>query len=276
MRNRILFPLSLLMALTLCVSQGCNNTKSEDPTTGEAKQSPKTAATGKKTSAGGKKTSAEGKKKPVENASAPKADQAPADGQPAPPAGERAQVVIEPEVPTGDGLLTPDPLDSEAPPVVPVVEMTKGHADTCLVKVGDQLPAGQLPDLAGKPQDLAKLFGDKLTVVVFFREGQDASLTELSDLAVGVASPLSRRGVKVVGVCERGAAANAEAICKQAGVSFPVLLDADGAYFSRLATGKMPRTYLLDNTGKILWFDIDYTRDTRHDLREALRTLVAK
>jgi peroxiredoxin len=270
MRNRILLPFGLLMALAICVaSQGCNNTKTEDPGSGGDKQT-------NKTSAGGKKTSAGGKKKPTENPDDPKPENPPDDGKPETPANDGAQVVIEQEVPKGDGLLTRDPLDSEVPPVVPVVEMTKGHADSCLVKVGDQLPAGQLPDLAGKAQDLSKLFGDKLTVVVFFREGQDASLTELSDLAVGVASPLSRRGVKVVGVCERGAAATAAAICKQAGVSFPVLLDADGAYFGRLATGKMPRTYLLDNTGKILWFDIDYTRDTRHDLREALRALVAR
>jgi hypothetical protein len=36
----------------------------------------------------------------------------------------------------------------------------------------------------------------------------------------------------------------------------------------------MPRTYLLDPTGKILWFDVEYSRSTRRDLSEALDAMV--
>jgi len=261
--------ISLLWALFVCialVSAGCNS-KTE---TKDAANAPAKLGANAKPSETAKKPKAADK-------AAPSSDDKTPDADPEPEANldTGAQVVIEKEVPRGDGVLTPTPLDSEKP-VVPVVQMTEQHAATCLVKVGDALPAGELPDLAGKNQELSKLFGEKLTIVVFFREGQDESTSEIADLAAGVASPLAGRGVKVIGVCERGAAESTREICQKAGVSYPVLLDADGAYFARLATGKMPRTYLVDPLGKVLWFDIDYSRGTRHDLREALRALVAK
>jgi peroxiredoxin len=261
MRNRIFLVFGLLTAVSLCIaSQGCT----DGAKTEKDQDLPKSAS--------GKKTSAEGKKKTPEVPDGTGDTQEPQDKQPG-----AAQVVMEPEVPKGDGLLTPDPLDPETPPEVPKVEMTQQHAQTCLVNVGDKLPNAQLPGLTGQSYELSKLFGEKFTVVVFFRDSDDASLTELADLEYGVGPLTTReRGVKVIGVCESGAPASIDATCKKAGVTFPILLDTEGVYFKRLATGKMPRTYLLDNTGTILWFDIDYTRDTRHDLREALRALVKK
>ncbi len=36
----------------------------------------------------------------------------------------------------------------------------------------------------------------------------------------------------------------------------------------------MPRTYLVDSQGKILWFDMEYSRSTRRDLRDAIRVVL--
>jgi hypothetical protein len=33
----------------------------------------------------------------------------------------------------------------------------------------------------------------------------------------------------------------------------------------------LPRTYLLDSSGKILWFDLEYSRSTRRELNQAIR-----
>jgi peroxiredoxin len=195
-----------------------------------------------------------------------------ATGKPQP----KAQVVIEPHAPASDdGILAPDLLDSSRAEV-PTVVMSQQHQETCLVNVGDTMPDARLTDLNGKEQELSKLLGDRLTVVFFWTAADRSSLEELGDLAAKVASPLAAQGVKVVGICERDPADEARKACEQAGVSYPVLLDPGGTFFSQVATRRLPRTYLIDATGKILWFDIEYTAPTRHDLREALRALVAK
>ena len=49
------------------------------------------------------------------------------------------------------------------------------------------------------------------------------------------------------------------------------LVDADRAYFRQVATEKLPRTYLLDRNGKILWFDLEYSRSMRRELQNAIQ-----
>ena len=87
--------------------------------------------------------------------------------------------------------------------------MSKQHQDTCLVNVGDTMPDARLADLNGKEQDLAKLLGDRLTVIFFWTVTDRHSVDELGDLAAKVASPLAAKGVKVVGICERDSAEEA-------------------------------------------------------------------
>ena len=58
---------------------------------------------------------------------------------------------------------------------------------------------------------------------------------------------------------------------KQLGVKVPVLLDPEGDLLAKVSTGRLPRTYLVDEKGKILWFDMEYSNTTRRDLRDAIR-----
>jgi hypothetical protein len=59
-------------------------------------------------------------------------------------------------------------------------------------------------------------------------------------------------------------------------VKYPVLLDADGQALAKLATRKLPRTYLLDAAGKIVWLDIEYSRSTWRDLRQSIQFLLSQ
>jgi hypothetical protein len=54
-----------------------------------------------------------------------------------------------------------------------------------------------------------------------------------------------------------------------------VLCDPEQSLLARVAPGKVPATYLLDAAGKVLWFDIEYSRSTRRELAEAIRYTLA-
>jgi peroxiredoxin len=185
----------------------------------------------------------------------------------------QTEIVVDKVPAAGAGILTADPLDSPNP-VVPVVAMSDQHAATCLIKVGDAMPAAILPDINGEDRDLGKLLGERLTIVLFWTPENRSSVDELGELAAKIASALHARGVRVVGVCEQGTAETAKSIAEAAGASFPIMLDNDGAFMSHVATSKLPRTYLLDPSGKILWFDIEYSRAMWQDLRTSLRALL--
>jgi hypothetical protein len=50
-------------------------------------------------------------------------------------------------------------------------------------------------------------------------------------------------------------------------------MDFDGAYFAKVATGTLPRIYVLDSHGKVLWFDLGYSTSTRDKLKQTIRSV---
>ena len=154
---------------------------------------------------------------------------------------------------------------------MPQVSLTHGLAETCRVQVGDNLPDLQLDDLEGHQQSLAKLYGAKLTVVLFWNGTKPTALDELRDLGPDVLNRFSGNGVAVVGVNTLDNPQSARELVGQAGARYPNLSDPQGEAFKQVATTKVPRTFLVDAQGKILWFDLEYSRSTRRELVQAIR-----
>jgi peroxiredoxin len=157
---------------------------------------------------------------------------------------------------------------------VPEVLMTVGHDALCRVRVDDPMPAIELPDLEGQQRALADLYGKRLTVVCFWKDDRALARAELADLGSDVVSPYQERGVAVVGVAVGMPPDRVRQRVTDDGIAFPNLVDADGSGFAQIGEQKLPRTYLLDHTGKILWFDIEYSRSTRRELIAAIGAML--
>jgi peroxiredoxin len=162
------------------------------------------------------------------------------------------------------------------PATIPPVLLTDAHKSLCLVGVGDPLPEMELQQLGGRRSKLADLYGKKATVVVFWKSDRRMTLTELADLGPDVVEPFQGEGVAVVGVAVGESANQARSIVRQTGAKFPNLLDTDGAAFAKVGSDKLPRTYLLDPSGKILWFDIEYSQSTRRELAQSLEAVAGR
>jgi peroxiredoxin len=158
---------------------------------------------------------------------------------------------------------------------MPQVSLTQAHADACRVKVGDPFPESELKDTAGQAQPLASLRGQKMTVIVFWNGTKANSREELADLEPAILARFGASGVGIVGVNSGDNPQLVGELAKQSGASFPVLCDPEQALLEQVAPGKVPATYLLDATGTVLWFDIEYSRSTRRELAEAIRYTLA-
>lgn len=164
----------------------------------------------------------------------------------------------------------PAPANSQEAPAIPEVHLSRGHAAACKVGVGDTFPAVRAPRLGGGAAELQQLYGDAATVVMFWSGDDPMSRMALGDLQRDVAEPHASRGVAVVGIAVKQSAEDAQAALQKGGAEFPVLVDEGGEAFAAVGTDKLPRVYLLDPQGKILWFDIEYSLATRRELGAGL------
>jgi peroxiredoxin len=192
-------------------------------------------------------------------------------------------VPTEPEVPkTVRATLPPAPLPASEAPLpldrlpltdlsMPKVVLSEQHAAMSKVKVGDAFPAFELPDTSGQQHSLTALYGPTLTLVVFWDHTQPTAIEELSDLSRYYLPRFAEKGFAVVAVNSGDAASKTAELSKSAGASFTVLVDEQGKAFAQVASDKLPRSYLLDSSGKVIWFDLEYSPTTRRDLAVAIR-----
>jgi len=186
-----------------------------------------------------------------------------------PPAEAIHQSTLDPHARIGStSTLAPMKLTSSS---LPEVKMSVGHASLSAVQTDDSLPEIALPDLKGEEQDLSELYGEYLTVVFFWKGDRALARAELADLGPDVVTRYEEKGVKVVGIAVGETAETAEKHVTEAGATYPVLVDADGSALALVGTEKLPRTYLVNSAGEVLWFDIEYSRATRRGLRAAIR-----
>ncbi len=174
-----------------------------------------------------------------------------------------------------------DPVVEVVPSEIPAVQMTDAERALCLVEVGDVMPDAQLPDLQGVDQSLSALRGSRATVVLFWTASGSpvAAITAeaaLSDLQADVAEQYADQGIHVIAINEHD---TPETVAQQrefSAATYPMLLDPQAAYFQTVATERLPRLYVLDADGRILWLDFGYSETTRDTLQRVLRYLAAE
>lgn len=155
---------------------------------------------------------------------------------------------------------------------IPPVLLTAGHRKLCRVVVGDRLPAITLPQLGGDITKLAKLQGHRATVVLFWHPDRWMARAALIDFMV-LAKQVDAKKVALVGIAVGQPAGAVQSQLNQTRVIFPQLLDTAGTAFAQVGTAALPRVYVLDAEGKIVWFDIEYSEATRRELRQTLSVL---
>jgi hypothetical protein len=97
---------------------------------------------------------------------------------------------------------------------------------------------------------------------------------EMADLATDVIEPYGVKGVAVVGVAVKEKPDQAASAVTEVGKEIPMLVDDKGTAFAQVGSRRLPRTFVLDANGKILWFDIEYSHATRRELQQALAATV--
>ncbi len=178
---------------------------------------------------------------------------------------------------TDGGAKTSVALPPKPKPEITKVALTAEEEATCLVKQNGQFPDAKLKDLAGADRALSQLRGERATVVLLWSNQNRASKVALQTLSENARREVLP-GVRHVGVCVGGDVGQAKQAADQEGTPFPVLLDTDLALFKqvvKLPEGKdaadvLPRVFLLNPGGKVLWMSLALQDADNRDLKLAL------
>jgi peroxiredoxin len=152
----------------------------------------------------------------------------------------------------------------------PVVIMSEAHANSCLVKVGSPFPDMSLLDLQGQPQPISRFFGDRLTLVVFWTSRKPFACEQFCRLERETVQKYANRGLKAVAINVGDTPETVRELAEQCGATFSLLLDSRGEALAQVAASKLPRSYLINSQGRILWLDIEYSQGTCRELRNAI------
>jgi peroxiredoxin len=183
--------------------------------------------------------------------------------EPVPPAAGSSNVA-------GGTQAAPKPAPPPAEVHKPEIVLSENHAATCVIGVGDPFPAISLPDLDGKTQELRQLLGDRMTIVVFWTSSNLYAREQFARVMQEAHNRYAALGVKVVTINVGDSAEAVQKLAAQNNVAVPCLLDTDQEAFQQVARGLLPRTYLLDAEGRVLWFDLEYSRGQRLGLHNAV------
>ncbi len=151
----------------------------------------------------------------------------------------------------------------------PSVVMSAKHRESCVVFVGESMPDGTMKDLAGEEHSIHRAFGKRLTAIVFWNTRNPYALDQFEELQNDLL-PFREMGVRAIAVHVGEAPGNYADLCRQFGQDALCVTDPDETYFGKVAAGRVPRVYLLDVSGKVLWLDIEYSRTTRYELHNAI------
>jgi hypothetical protein len=172
---------------------------------------------------------------------------------------------------------------SQKPPplTIPKVGLTDTLRATCLVNVGDTIPDAELLTAVGGKIALQSQYGEKFTVLFLWSEGSSAyarlsANATLQDLQTDIVDPFAGKGIKVIGINVGDKPQNVREQLKQLGIAVPYYFDPDKTFFSKIAKSMLPRVYLLDSSGKIIWFDTEYSQSSRRNLMQAIQVVSAE
>lgn len=260
------FPVTYGAILTAAVilGAGCNSKPASDPnaTSSSASHHDATPASSSNQTAS----------QPSSSAASPSADvNSPANTDRSASGSHDANDVASPlhvSHPSAESYFSDDEIFAEIS--VPTVRLSDQHATSCLVKLGDTFPDLSLTTLESQPAMLSELLGDRISIVVFWSLYQPMSVEQMKHLETEFASRFRDAGVQVVAINVGDPLDEVSEFVADQNFSFPVLRDASGEAFQRVATGYLPRTYLLRADRTVVWFDLEYSRSSRRELKNGI------
>lgn len=141
--------------------------------------------------------------------------------------------------------------------------------ETTLIHAGDEAPDFTVEMLDGSKQTLSALRG-KVALVTFWATWCPPCRQEMAHMQEGVIDHFAGKDLVVIPISRGETRATVESFIKKMGYTFPVGLDHDKSIYLKYATNYVPRSFVIDREGKVVYVAVGYDEVVAEEINAAI------
>ena len=141
---------------------------------------------------------------------------------------------------------------------IPLSSNSQTEADSTLTHVGEEAPAFECVTLDGKKMDLKNLRG-KIVLLNFFATWCGPCMAEMPQMEKRVWQKFKDKDFVLLAVGREHENKELKDFPQKRGVTFPIAGDPKRKIYSQYARQYIPRNYVIDSAGKIVFQSVGYS-----------------
>lgn len=148
-------------------------------------------------------------------------------------------------------------------------------AATTLIHEGDTAPDFTVEMLDGSEVTLSELRG-KVVLLSFWATWCPPCRQEMAHMQKGVIDPFVGQDLVVLPISRGEKRKTVEAYLKKMGHTFAVGLDGDQSIYRKYASNYIPRSFVVDKEGKVVYVAVGYDSTIGEEINAAIKAALAK
>ncbi|MDR2131268.1 MAG: TlpA family protein disulfide reductase [Odoribacteraceae bacterium] len=149
----------------------------------------------------------------------------------------------------------------------------RGQDREVLVKVGDGVPDFEVQLFDGKKVEARELRG-KVVLINFWATWNPPCLEEFKRVQEDIMKRFEGKDFRYLAISREDSREQVAAFREKTGHLFPMGLDPGREIFSKFATATIPRDFVIDKEGKIVYMTSGYTEKKFTDMVRYIETLL--
>ena len=148
-------------------------------------------------------------------------------------------------------------------------------AATTLIHEGDIAPDFTVEMLDGSKVTLSELRG-KVVLLSFWATWCPPCRQEMAHMQKGVIDPFAGQDLVVLPISRGEKRETVENYLNKMGHTFPVGLDGDQSIYRKYASNYIPRSFVVDKDGKVVYVAVGYDETVGEEINAAIKAALAK